>query len=570
MSNTPVVGPSTGSKESLLSYARAVNAKRLTEVQALIEELYRLGPLAGFDPYKIAVQSAHETGDAITGVGWQSPIWNTRLNPAGLGVTDSIDQQLGYKNGTDAARAMLVHHAAYVLGSLPVVIAPYKALDPRYQAVFDAGFAKSVKTWDDYGKGRWATDPDYASLIDAKAKLIATFEPKELKMPTIIDKYLDVTQDGLDGVVRYYEDRDGEKIEAIFIHIQEGTNWGSWQHFHTVKASSTVFVARNGDIWNLVREKDAPWTNGDVCAATPKGKALMAQFGPDPNMYSLTIEVEGYASSNNYYGWLAWPKPQVQLDSVVWQVKQWLEKYKLGKDRVFRHADVNQCTRPGCPGNEMYNYIISQLKDEPVVVKAAYVSPRPVVAKGVVWNGMFNVTVDGNVFHADKKKVTAGPKGAECHLWADFDTEKTRTDLEAGEDFNVLGWVVGEEIGGEVRWWITKAGSRIWVGSTNERPSTKSNVPKENPFDRLVKGVKYHAINMDGTPATFHVTAKTQSVRKFAIQDSKFTRTPLHKGDAFRAVYWVKGEKIKGNDIWLATVGDSRIWSGGTDFKLPV
>jgi hypothetical protein len=86
--------------------AREAGAARLEEVEAFVAELWRLGAEAGYDPAVVFAQFCLETG---TGT---SPAWRDRLNPAGLGIGDVTDQGIGFRTGTEAAQAMLVHLSA--------------------------------------------------------------------------------------------------------------------------------------------------------------------------------------------------------------------------------------------------------------------------------------------------------------------------------------------------------------------------------------------------------------------------------------------------------------------------
>src|SRR5690606_16679570 len=112
-----------------------------------------------------------------------------------------------------------------------------------------------------------------------------------------------------------------------------------WQHFHTVKASSTVMIARNGDIWRLVPEDKAPWTNGDVKNPDAQVRALMNKYGPDPNTWSLTIEFEGFTGNLPY--------TEAQYQSGLWQLREWKRKY--GDKPVLRHGQINSVDRAFCP-----------------------------------------------------------------------------------------------------------------------------------------------------------------------------------------------------------------------------
>jgi hypothetical protein len=57
-----------------------------------------------------------------------------------------------------------------------------------------------------------------------------------------------------------------------------------------------------------------------------------------------------------------------------------------------------------------------------------------------------------------------------CLQFADPGSCQTREPLRQGETFEALYWVVGKEIEGEPRWWVSKSGSRIWSGGTVQKP----------------------------------------------------------------------------------------------------
>src|SRR5690606_32515202 len=127
-------------------------------------------------------------------------------------------------------------------------------------------------------------------------------------------------------------------------------------------------------------------------------------YGSDPNVYTLSIETEGYHTE--------WPKPQKQLDSVVWQIRQWMDKYDIPLENVLRHADLNQCSRPNCPGNAFYNYVINALKNGGAgkapttgTSNGQYATPMPVKVDGKAWDGSKDIEVNGVTFYADKRTV---------------------------------------------------------------------------------------------------------------------------------------------------------------------
>jgi hypothetical protein len=156
--------------------------------------------------------------------------------------------------------------------------------------------------------------------------------------PKIIDKWLHVAQDGYPAVTRFHN-RNWAGVQAFVIHVQEGVNRGSWQHFHTVTASSTVLIGKNGDIWRLVPEDKAPWTNGDVKNPDAEVRALMAKYGSDPNTWSLTIECEGFTGNLPY--------TEEQYQSILWQLREWKKTY--GDKPILRHGQINAVDRAYCP-----------------------------------------------------------------------------------------------------------------------------------------------------------------------------------------------------------------------------
>lgn len=163
-----LVGPSRGTPEQVMEYARAAKSKRIADVELYVYEVYRLAPILGFDPSLIIAQSALETGY------WHSKWWDERLNPAGLGINDQPSTHpysQKFPNGTIAARAQLAHMHAEVFGNRKALPKVLQGVDATYQNVFNAGWAGTVVTLDDLA-GTWATDPQYGWKISRVAAII--------------------------------------------------------------------------------------------------------------------------------------------------------------------------------------------------------------------------------------------------------------------------------------------------------------------------------------------------------------------------------------------------------------
>ncbi len=156
----PLLAPPRGSAARVLAAAPLVVARQREELEAYITEVYRLAPRAGLDPAVVVAQSALETG------WWQSPAWAEHLNPAGIGITGPDVVSPSWESGADAARAQLVHLYLYAAGPIPPdhPLAPFVALDPRYEAALAAGRAGSAGVIADLA-GSWAADPEYADSI---------------------------------------------------------------------------------------------------------------------------------------------------------------------------------------------------------------------------------------------------------------------------------------------------------------------------------------------------------------------------------------------------------------------
>lgn len=535
----PVKGPHSGPKEALLAYARAVGSKRLNDVQAFVNELYNQ---TIFDGFLIAVQSIHET-DA-----WRSDYWENHLNPAGLGITYSGEPSKTWNSGTDAARAVLLHHAAYTGTALPESWRGWLPLNTRYQLAKET-FGGTVSEWDDYGNGKWAVDPDYYAGIvkrEAEVRKYATASPVPEGdfMPNIIDKWLHVAQDGYGAVNRRIIGRYGMQPKVIVLHIQEGYNSGSWQYFHVVSASSTVLIGQNGDIWRLVPESDGPWTNGDVKSPTARGWAIINKYGADPNVYSLTIETEGFT------GW--WPKPQEQLDAVVWQIRQWMDRYDIPLENVIKHAEINSVDRRYCPGDAFYNYVIAELKKGGGVSQPMYMKADPILVNGKPWDGKTNVTVNDKTFYGEIRKVKT-TKETPVRAFATATSASTRSSLKSGTDVSVIGWVVGEKVNGEDRWWITKAFSRISAADTAEKPKAVIPASEEDIKPDVPPGVKYFRGKMyypvDDDLSELTIVAKSANLRQDATTKSRVLGKVV-RDQKVKPVYWTFGDEVNEESVW--------------------
>jgi hypothetical protein len=154
-----------------------------------------------------------------------------------------------------------------------------------------------------------------------------------------------------------FVNREGGKPRYIVNHIQDGTTPGSlnwWARGAGVEASSTVMIQRDGSILRIIDEGDGPWTNGRVCNPTQKSAGLRA-LGGNPNNWSLTIESEGTP------GVAAVSYTAAQLESVCWQIADWMIRYNIPLANVLSHATIDNCDRARCPGDANQLAVLDKL-----------------------------------------------------------------------------------------------------------------------------------------------------------------------------------------------------------------
>lgn len=605
---TTIAGPSRGTPETALALIEPHDPHRLEEVRAYVAELYRLAPVAGIRAEVALIQAIHETG-------WfTSSWWRTHLNPAGIGITGDPAQNERsrvFPSGTIAARAQLVHLAAYALGpELPEALAPYQAEDPRWQAVLAAGYAGLAPRIGDLA-GTWAADPDYdAKLVrhlnELAPKLGEPLEPETVPespaviayTPRIVDSWLTEPYQGRPGAVRYHS-RGGMLPRAIVIHVQEGSNNGTKQHFRVVKASSTVLIAKDGLIERLVPEQYAPWTNGDVRSPDALMRSLMNRYGWDPNTWTLTIENEGYSGGLPY--------TEAQFLSNVWQVRDWMSRYPIEAIAVVGHFQINSETRSACPDPGPHAFlraIQGAIGEVPVIPiedgpHRVVVDPWPVKdAAGKAWDGRADLVLpgaDGKAirFEGERRTVTVAVDVLNARQWASTASNLTAHGKVRGERIAVLGWVLGEDVSGEARWWVDALGNRYWAGGTSEKPTADPPVIEtpDDPADQpdqgnwrefrpvLSGGTIYYPFERKGEARyrEMRVVSGPANLRQWAGTGHTIVGS-VAEGQTVRVSHWCRGEAVRRadgamEDLW-AVIDDGsaqpvysapRIWMGLLD-----
>lgn len=251
-------------------------------------------------------------------------------------------------------------------------------------------------------------------------------------------------------LTRRITNRAGYSVLAIVCHIQDGSTIGSLEHFvhghysngKQVTASCTYTVQKDGSILLVIPEQHGPWTNGDVQKPSSRGAALARRAGGDPNRVVVTIEAEGRPFD---------AMSEVQLQSIEWLIRDVADRHKLDPlADLYEHADFNSVTRANCAG-PYYDTIRARLGKP-----TQQVPTDPAFGRLVPFTTPIRVTV-------------TAPSGLNARQWGELDARILRTD-KPGTTFWARGYVIGESVQGEKRWYIeaTSEAARRWAGGTDK------------------------------------------------------------------------------------------------------
>ena len=324
-----LAAPSRGTTTQAMAYAVSQRAERQVFLSEYFTELYRLCVKYQFDFAILVAQSANETGK------WKSAVWKQYGNPAGIGVTGTDttsgpNLSLVYVNGKEAARAHVVHMFAYVRGKITQAtgeLFDYVDLDPRYHAVFSAGYDGTITTIEDFNvNGRWALltkKPPYGDRIvadglaawpglpdqdDPPVEIPTT--PEEPTMPNVYRRVphppfidLPVSKPAGGGYGYTQIPTGSRKIVGVMNHETQGRGSGQWyRDFFSCPGGARCsdalvdyLITRDGTIYryNNPRGNRSPWANGGPLGLEGDGPAFYARFGASGvNNALISIEHE--------------------------------------------------------------------------------------------------------------------------------------------------------------------------------------------------------------------------------------------------------------------------------------
>jgi hypothetical protein len=348
--------PSRSSVSHAMTWFKRQDAHREAFLADYLVELWRLCQLCGFDFAILVAQAANETAS------FTSPVWDKYGNPAGIGVTNTRNLSLVYQSGVEAARAHVVHIWVYVRGAIPPnhELAAGIALDPRYAAVFEAGFAGTVKTLADFNvNGRWALlgdPPPYGDRIVEQGNQIFPGLEQSTEgqaMPNIYGRVphppfidLPVSKPDHNGSASGYIRVRPRHNVGVVNHETQGRGAGQWyRDFFScpggercANALVDYFIDRQGTIFrfNDPEGTRAGWANGGG-ATLPgglegDGPAFWASFGAegvDQKLVSIEFEktdAENYTDAQILSGGLlnAWVHDRDRQD---WESYPFVPRY---------------------------------------------------------------------------------------------------------------------------------------------------------------------------------------------------------------------------------------------------
>lgn len=278
-------------------------------------EVYRLQPASGINPEVVVAQFAVETGAG------SSQLWKTRLNPAGIGVTDGGDRGHSWANPANAARGHIVHLSGYTDG-YNKNLRLYLPDDPRYLLLLGTAYAESARMVDDL-TGTWATDPEYGTKIAWRLEQIrlqdtdppppdpGTITFGRVPQPAWVDRQIP------DANNIAWDNLGPRKVKGVVYHRQVGTNWGTDGWFRMLWqpngdpgggqlgltdfgiSSSTGEILQWNDYLGRGREGISPNRSGHASGPWENppgdGRAFVAKYGKAAiNRDLVSLEVDGY------------------------------------------------------------------------------------------------------------------------------------------------------------------------------------------------------------------------------------------------------------------------------------
>jgi N-acetyl-anhydromuramyl-L-alanine amidase AmpD len=148
------------------------------------------------------------------------------------------------------------------------------------------------------------------------------------------------------GSPNFTSGRNGEKPQAIVIHIMEGTLSGTdgWFNDKKSKVSAHYGIGTSGEIHQYVKDTDSAWHAGRVDHPAWKNIRKTGGSYKNPNLYTLGIEHEGIETSD-------WTPQMYQSSSSL--IRELAGKWNIpiDRDHVIGHREIYSIKT--CPGEKV-------------------------------------------------------------------------------------------------------------------------------------------------------------------------------------------------------------------------
>lgn len=172
------------------------------------------------------------------------------------------------------------------------------------------------------------------------------------------------------GSPNFWNNRNGNKPEAVVVHIMDGTLAGTDSHFASpaTEVSSHYGIGQTGEIHQYVKEENAAWHAGRI--NNPSWSLLKPNV--NPNFYTIGIEHEGKPET-------VWPDAMKKASAML--IADVCKRWNIPIDRVhvIGHYQIDGVRRPNCPA---YNKAII---DEIISLAKQHTKPQlpPQVEEGI-------------------------------------------------------------------------------------------------------------------------------------------------------------------------------------------
>lgn len=333
----------------------------------IAEIYYGNAPLIGLNPDMALAQAVEETG-------WfTSPLWKTRRNPCGLGITGEGVIGLDYGTPTKGILAHLSHLCCYVYtkADCPVEWFEGKWGDPRHG--FHDGNPKLSHLQEPQPGRRWAEGEGYVPHILAVLDVVEKEAGKPMTLGHVPAPPINVRLIGIPpkvngvGVNKTIIPR---KPLGSCVHSMVGTLWGTdgWFRRPDVQGLTDYGIGQKdmgGGFAEIIQWCDPyglliPWANGEATGVEGDGAAFIAKFGIDQvNRGLVSIELDDNGTPVDSQGRPTTPATSAQWSSLCWMLA-YVHAEMLGQTAATFEWNMHhkEFATKDCPFPRIYDFTI--------------------------------------------------------------------------------------------------------------------------------------------------------------------------------------------------------------------